>query len=736
MADFDLGSVGYDVEIRGASQAISDLRTIDSNFKTLTKDANAFKQTTVMDAVVNKLSKVEQGTTTWINLESRRQSLALAGARFEMSTTNGQLRALGQKIAMMNRVAAVEAQTAAQAKQDEMDQIRLIGQRIALMKRSGGFGGYSGLEDLGNQAQIATGKMSRFSMVTQQAGYQAGDFLVQVQSGTNAFVAFGQQATQMVGLISLFGDKLKYAMPLMLGLSIAVPILTAIGAYWQRTNKQVDEYADSLKRATDEQKKLNDETLKLKFPSVGDQLKDELKAAKKAMDDFLATSADPSVLLGQGAAGGIDISSWFSDDDQEKFAKLKKSYEDLIQAKKAYDNQSAISDATQLQNQIKLQAIDEKRKDYLEHEANMQKEINHQYQVYYDSISKGGFVMQGTASYWSDIKIYADSAAKGGNALLTAAQNMQGPFASIAGFAANIAANMWAAAGQQQPSALAAYNAKGPLYAGMAGRGIPTSAPVNAPWKPKPGGSGSGGGGGSTTDPVAELQKQIALTKELYNKTDAQKQVIQALGVEWVKSHDKIANALIDEIQKQNELNEKTKQQEEIWGSVSSSMADGLMAMVEGTKSVENAFKEMAYNVVEELYKVLVVQQMVSSMGTLMGGSGGGASLIGSFTHMLTGKAVGGSVTAGQPYIVGEQGPEIIVPSTSGKVLTNSQSSSAMSGSSSGSVTVQNNITVTGSDAAMVRQTVVQMLPQITQASMNGIIDAKRRGGRVGNVFN
>ena len=44
---------------------------------------------------------------------------------------------------------------------------------------------------------------NRMGVAMQQTGYQVGDFLVQVQSGTNPMVAFGQQATQLVGVFYL-----------------------------------------------------------------------------------------------------------------------------------------------------------------------------------------------------------------------------------------------------------------------------------------------------------------------------------------------------------------------------------------------------------------------------------------------------------------------------------------------------------------------------------------------------
>ena len=51
----------------------------------------------------------------------------------------------------------------------------------------------------------AKNKMSRFGMVSQQVGYQVGDFFVQVQSGQNKMVAFTQQATQLAGLLPGLG---------------------------------------------------------------------------------------------------------------------------------------------------------------------------------------------------------------------------------------------------------------------------------------------------------------------------------------------------------------------------------------------------------------------------------------------------------------------------------------------------------------------------------------------------
>ena len=59
----------------------------------------------------------------------------------------------------------------------------------------------SRFNQFGEQAGISGKSANRFGMYAQQAGYQVGDFAVQLQSGTNAGVAFSQQAAQLAGLI-------------------------------------------------------------------------------------------------------------------------------------------------------------------------------------------------------------------------------------------------------------------------------------------------------------------------------------------------------------------------------------------------------------------------------------------------------------------------------------------------------------------------------------------------------
>ena len=65
-------------------------------------------------------------------------------------------------------------------------------------------------------------------------------------------------------------------------------------------------------------------------------------------------------------------------------------------------------------------------------------------------------------------------------------------------------------------------------------------------------------------------------------------------------------------------------------------------------------------------------QKVIQFKNATGGAIGKGVDSVGDFFKNLF-KAEGGPVMAGQPYIVGERGPELIVPQNSGTVIPNNQ---------------------------------------------------------------
>ena len=78
---------------------------------------------------------------------------------------------------------------------------------------------------------------------------------------------------------------------------------------------------------------------------------------------------------------------------------------------------------------------------------------------------------------------------------------------------------------------------------------------------------------------------------------------------------------------------------------------------------------------------------------------------------------------AGQPYMVGERGPEMFVPNQSGSIVANNSM-----GAGSG-VVVNQTINVTTGVQSTVRAEIAGLMPQIAQAAKGAVADARVRGG-------
>jgi len=243
----------------------------------------------------------------------------------------------------------------------------------------------------------------------------------------------------------------------------------------------------------------------------------------------------------------------------------------------------------------------------------------------------------------------------------------------------------------------------------------------------------------SMRDSVNQRLEQISQERELlglYGRQqrtqailfDLQKQNKEA----DIKLTDGQLRAAAQQIEQEENLNnlirERRELQENLAKTLESSMETAFMSMVDGTKSVRDAFRDMARQIIAELYRVLVVQRMVGTVG----GSGIAGALGGLFGGN---RASGGTMLSDRPYLVGERGPELVIPGRSSTIMNADLTRKATSGE--GSVVVNNNITVTGgSDPAAIRQEVAKLMPQITNATKSAVIDARRRGGQMRAAFN
>jgi len=154
---------------------------------------------------------------------------------------------------------------------------------------------------------------------------------------------------------------------------------------------------------------------------------------------------------------------------------------------------------------------------------------------------------------------------------------------------------------------------------------------------------------------------------------------------------------------------------------VGSSFENAMMSMVDGTMTAENAFKSMASNIIAELYRIYVVKQITGFISSAIGLMGG--------PNPFAFKAIGGPVQSGKPYVVGERGPEMFVPSRSGSIVPNNKLGGG------GGVIVNQVINVSTGVQQTVRAEIKQLMPQIADSAKAAVVDAKRRGGDYGRAF-
>lgn len=170
-------------------------------------------------------------------------------------------------------------------------------------------------------------------------------------------------------------------------------------------------------------------------------------------------------------------------------------------------------------------------------------------------------------------------------------------------------------------------------------------------------------------------------------------------------------------------LKEETAHLNKLANTIGSSFEDSMVSIVDGTSSVKDAFRSMAADIIKQLYRVLVVQQMVGSFDFATGEGSGLSGFIGG----LLKRENGGPVSAGTPYLVGERGPELFVPSSNGNVMSNKDTM--------GGTTVVQNINISTGVQQTVRSEIRQLMPQIAESAKAAVVDGKRRGGSYGRAL-
>jgi hypothetical protein len=656
---------------------------------------------------------------------------------------------------------------------------------------------------LANTAATVMGgkKMNRFGMISQQVGYQVGDFFVQVQSGTSALVAFGQQGTQLAGLLpGIYGAVIGIG--LAIGTMLARSFLQAKDAMSDFQDLS-NSFAPAMKKLSEGIKDTRLEVYKLVTgikdtnQAIGQQALEYQKALQQT-NQFLAAQDGLSRIQKVRAQGLKVFGLTIVKSDQERVDLLEKQNDEYSKLndraeqlrKKEEDRKNFLEDQLEIQERIRdaeqaieaaqdrqaskasiTYAIEEDKLDLLRQlaagtitQADLEDQLlRNKLKLEYSLLDNADAliarrveqVRQGrelTAEIKEQIsqtklkeqalKRIEDSFNKQRDSMVA-----QGDLLKHEVFLRKVYKDETYIQERLEQKKLDLYIQQNNLNQDQADRlraahnylldQKQTLEDINDQEKARLNllsvqqkmigvGVASGRGG----DP---RQQGTRYQQEFGYKT------IDELIAEF-ESKNKINKSTQKAIDLTRELTDAQKQQVAIADSVSGAFGDFFMGLVDGTTSAKDAFRSMAADIIQQLYRILVVEQLVQSIKGAVTGAFAPASAAGTEGTVappkrptkIFGKYEGGGYTGSGPRSGGLDGKggfmamlhprETVVDHTKGQ-------------GAGGDVNIVQNFSFSANGDDSVRKIIAQAAPQIAKMTQQQIVDSRRRGGAMKAAF-
>ena len=176
--------------------------------------------------------------------------------------------------------------------------------------------------------------------------------------------------------------------------------------------------------------------------------------------------------------------------------------------------------------------------------------------------------------------------------------------------------------------------------------------------------------------------------------------------------------------------------------TVASTVEQSFLETIAGTKSALESFKDFSRTLVEEIIRtylrMAVINPILNEIFKPMTGKGftprdtiTPGEFLNNVTNLgkrtvsaVSGAAGGGTIQGKQPIMVGERGPEMFVPNTGGRIIPNGALPSG-----GRSTVINQSLNFSTGIQNTVRAEVMNMMPIIQNATLQAVVDQKRRGG-------
>lgn len=163
---------------------------------------------------------------------------------------------------------------------------------------------------------------------------------------------------------------------------------------------------------------------------------------------------------------------------------------------------------------------------------------------------------------------------------------------------------------------------------------------------------------------------------------------------------------------------------ESLSSGTSQAITDMVTGVGGGMDNLKNVVGEAISSIIKKMIEMYVVNKAINAA---LGFFGAPQSM------MLKTAASGGAIQSGRPTLVGERGPELIIPK-SASVVKNAADTRGMMGGGS-PVVVNQSLNFSTGVQATVRSEVMAMMPQIQESTKSAVAEQAQRGGSYTRSF-
>jgi hypothetical protein len=170
---------------------------------------------------------------------------------------------------------------------------------------------------------------------------------------------------------------------------------------------------------------------------------------------------------------------------------------------------------------------------------------------------------------------------------------------------------------------------------------------------------------------------------ENVNKLERMDDALKRAGVDSKKAaeltiqYSKALDQLVPAAAAYDLLRQKLEMVDQVAQNTWNNIEDGIMGVINGTETLGQAFSNVISQMLADITKFYLRSMFLrpSGQGSFLGDIFGSILNVGSSSAPMGGtvpkRAKGGGVSAGKTFMVGEQGPELFSPSTSGTIIPN-----------------------------------------------------------------